>query len=64
MTDRMRFTISISDEMKDKLERIKQEKYYNTTKNAMINDLIALGLKVYQEEKEINKNQNRDGSMN
>lgn len=61
MTDRMRFTISISDEMKDELERIKQEKYYNTTRNAMINDLIALGLKVYQEEKEINKNQNRDG---
>lgn len=53
MTDRMRFTISVSNEMKEALDQVKKEKYYNTTRNEMINDLIALGLKVYQENKEI-----------
>lgn len=52
MTDRMRFTISISDEMKEALDRLKKEKYYNTTRNEMINDLITLGLKAYEENKE------------
>lgn len=55
MTDRTRFTISISSEMKEALDQLKKEKYYNTTRNEMINDLIALGLKAYYDAKEIDK---------
>lgn len=56
MTDRTRFTISISQETKAALDQLKQEKYYNTTRNEMINDLIILGLKAYREEKEEKNN--------
>lgn len=55
MTNRTRFTISISDEMSRVLDQLKQEKYYNTTRNEMINDLIILGLKAYREDKKAEK---------
>lgn len=55
MTDRTRFTISISNETKNALDQLKQEKYYNTTRNEMINDLIILGLQTYHKEKEKQK---------
>ena len=49
-TDMKRFTISVTDEMEIQLDRMKQAKYYKTTKNKMIQDLICLGLKVMQKE--------------
>lgn len=39
-----RFTISVTDEMGVQLDGIKQARYYNTTKNKMIQDLIKLGI--------------------
>ncbi len=47
-----RFTISITDEMELKLDMLKQRKYYNTTRNKMIQDLIMLGLEVMNKEME------------
>ena len=38
-TDMKRFTISVTDEMEIQLDRMKQAKYYKTTKNKMIQDL-------------------------
>lgn len=49
-TDMKRFTISVTKEMESDLDRMKQEKYYNTTRNRMIQDLIILGLQVMKEE--------------
>lgn len=49
-TDMKRFTISVTDEMEVRLDRIKQIKYYKTTKNKMIQDLICIGLDVMQKE--------------
>ena len=49
-TDMKRFTISVTDEMEIQLDRMKQAKYYKTTKNKMIQDLICLGLEVMQKE--------------
>lgn len=51
-TDMKRFTISITDEMELKLDMLKQRKYYNTTRNKMIQDLIMLGLEVMNKEME------------
>ena len=50
-TDMKRFTISVTKQMETDLDKIKQEKYYNTTKNKMIQDLIVLGLEVMKKEK-------------
>lgn len=52
MTERTRFTISITSETRDALDELKKEKYYNTTRNEMINDLIILGLKAYHDAKD------------
>ena len=49
-TDMKRFTISLTKEMEHDLDRMKQAKYYNTTRNKMIQDLIILGLKAMKEE--------------
>ena len=49
-TDMKRFTISVTDEMEIRLDKIKQLKYYKTTKNKMIQDLICIGLDVMQKE--------------
>ena len=43
-SDMKRFTISVTDEMAIQLDRMKQEKYYNTSQNKMIQDLICAGL--------------------
>lgn len=45
-----RFTISVSDEMAIQLDRMKQVKYYNTSQNKMVQDLIHLGLETMQKE--------------
>lgn len=47
-TDMKRFTISLTKDMEIQLDRLKQAKYYNTTKNKMIQDLICLGLESIQ----------------
>ena len=49
-TNMKRFTISVPKEMEADLDMIKQAKYYNTTKNKMIQDLIILGLKAMKKE--------------
>lgn len=54
-TDMRRFTISITDEMDIRLDKMKQAKYYNTTRNKMIQDLIVMGLDVMQKKMEKEK---------
>ena len=54
-TDMKRFTISVTDEMECQLDKVKQAKYYNTTKNNMIQDLIVMGLEVMQKKMEKEK---------
>lgn len=49
-TDMKRFTISVTKQMEADLDRLKQKKYYNTTKNKMIQDLIILGIEVMKKE--------------
>lgn len=49
-TNNLRFTVSIDPETAVKLDRLKQIKYYNTTRSQMVQDLIALGLKKVQKE--------------
>lgn len=49
-TDMKRFTISITKDMEIQLDRMKQSKYYNTTRNKMIQDLICLGLESMQQK--------------
>lgn len=55
MTSNLRFTISVDAETAVKLDRLKQLKYYNTTKNKMVQDLIALGLESIQREVDFTK---------
>ena len=50
-----RFTISVTDEMGVQLDGIKQDRYYNTTKNKMIQDLIMLGITEMKQEIEKDK---------
>lgn len=45
-----RFTISVTDEMALQLDRMKQVKYYNTSQNKMVQELLHLGLEVMQKE--------------
>lgn len=45
-----RFTISVSDEMAIQLDRMKQAKYYNTSQNKMIQDLIRVGIETTRKE--------------
>lgn len=49
-TDMKRFTISLTKDMEVRLDRLKQAKYYNTTRNRMIQDLICLGLESMQKK--------------
>lgn len=51
-TNLKRFTISVSDDMELKLDRMKQMKYYNTSKSRMIQDLIFIGLETLNKEME------------
>lgn len=62
-TDMKRFTISVTDEMEIQLDRMKQAKYYKTTKNKMIQDLICLGLEVMQKELDSANNEDTTGTI-
>lgn len=49
-TDMKRFTISVTEEMDARLDLLKQAKYYNVTRNKMLQDLICIGLETMQSE--------------
>ena len=49
-TDMKRFTISLTKEMEADLDKLKQAKYYKTTQNKMIQDLVILGIEVMKKE--------------
>lgn len=51
----LRFTISVDDDTAVKLDKLKQLKYYNTTRSKMVQDLIALGLESMQKEVDFTK---------
>lgn len=50
-TDFKRFTVSVSPDMEQRLDKIKQEKYYNRSQSQMVRDLIDRGLAAIQQEK-------------
>lgn len=45
-----RFTIAISDELAVQLDRMKQMKYYNTSQNKMVQDLLWAGIETMKKE--------------
>lgn len=49
-TDMLRFTISVTKDMEEKLDLLKQAKYYDVTRNRMIQELICIGLESMQSE--------------
>lgn len=51
-TDKKRFSITLTEELEIRLNRMKQEKYYNTSQNKMIQDLILMGLNAMSEQKQ------------
>ena len=50
-----RLTISLPNDMEERLDCIKQIKYYNTSKNKMLQDLICIGLDVMEEQIQNNR---------
>ena len=48
-TDMKRQTISLTEDMEARLDRVKQAKYYNTSRSKMLQDLICMGLDVMEE---------------
>ena len=54
-TNMLRFTISVDDDTAVKPDKLKQLKYYNTTRSKMVQDLIALGLESMQKEVDFTK---------
>lgn len=49
-TEFKRFTISLTPELEQELDRVKQEKYYNRPQSQMVRDLIARGLESFRKE--------------
>lgn len=49
-TNMKRFTISVNDEIEMQLDRLKQARYYNASKNKMVQDLLVLGIAEMQKE--------------
>lgn len=47
-TKNLRFTVSVDDDIAIRLDKLKQAKYYSTTRSKMVQDLIALGLETMQ----------------
>lgn len=52
-TDLKRFTISITPSMEADLDAAKKERYYKSTQNDMIRDLISRGLAALKAENEV-----------
>lgn len=49
-TEYKRFTVSVTPNMAKKLDKAKQERYYNQAQSQMVRDLIARGLAVLEKE--------------
>lgn len=54
-TKNLRFTVSVDDDIAIRLDKLKQVKYYNTTRSKMVQDLIALGLETMQKNVDFTK---------
>ena len=39
-----RFTISVSDDIKTKFDKLKKEEFYNKSQSEMVRQIVALGL--------------------
>lgn len=52
-TNLKRFTISLTPTLEKKLDKLKKERYYRTTQNDMIRELISLGLNALEKENQI-----------
>lgn len=52
-----RFTISITPSMDADLDAVKKERYYKSTQNDMIRDLICRGLEALKAENEAENNE-------
>ena len=52
-TNLKRFTISITPSMEADLDEAKKERYYKSTQNDMIRDLISRGLAALKAENEV-----------
>lgn len=48
---RNRVTVTVGDALNEKLDRLKQEQYYDKPYAEMLRDLIELGLQSVEEEK-------------
>ncbi len=53
--DLRRFTISVTPEMKEQLDKAKNENFCEKSQNAMLRDLIVLGLNSFEENKASNE---------
>lgn len=49
-TELKRFTISLTTELEQELDRAKQETYYNVPQSEMVRDLLVRGLAVLEQE--------------
>ncbi|MGN0483940.1 MAG: hypothetical protein ACI4HI_10355 [Lachnospiraceae bacterium] len=58
-TDLKRFTISVTPEMEERLDKAKQELYYKDTQNRMIRDLILLGLNAIEGDSKVGEKQQK-----
>lgn len=54
-TDLKRITISVPQDLDEKLDKVKKEHYYVATQSDMIRELIALGLDSLDEEDKLQK---------
>lgn len=48
-----RITITVSREMAEQLDRLKQEQYYATSHSEMLRDLIRIGLEATREKEKM-----------
>lgn len=53
-TENKRFTISLTPELEHRLDRAKQEKYYNRSQSQMVRDLILRGLNTFYQDNSCN----------
>lgn len=61
-TESKRFTISLTPELEHRLDRAKQEKYYNRSQSQMVRDLILRGLNSFFQEQPCNNHLEQQNS--
>lgn len=49
----LRATVYITEDMAQRLDRIKKEVYYNKSKAEMLRDLLAIGISEFEKENNI-----------